>query len=182
MNDANLGPVVSVGKIRIVFDDASRLRWVHPYTESWTLEKPWPNDTERDDINDHLQSGGCVLVITDGQDIVTSAWPHELSENIHLAAHPADEMIEMRFDHFDWLPDELRHRGDRFISRERTKWSREPAILRPALTLDNETDFYDPGQVVFAMAAPGFHRQWLQREIVHYLEHIQNTSRTASRS
>lgn len=181
MSHPYLGPVVTVGTIRIVFDDASRLRWRHPSTDSWMLERPWPTDSERHEITEHLNSGGCLLVITDGNDIVTSAWPHELAEPARDAIEPSDEMIEMRLDHFDWLPTDYRIQGELFVARERARWTREPALLRPALTLDNENAFLDPGHVVFAMAAPGFQRQWLQREIVHYLEHIQKTPETANR-
>lgn len=178
------GPTVVAGGVLVVFDDASRLRWRRLRSDAWTLDGTWPDKVEKADIDAHLSQGGCLLVITNGQDIITSAWPHELPAVTAAAtAGPdiaSDEVIEIRLEHFDWLPASLRIRGERFVEKERRRWEREPAILRPALTLDGDAGFNEWGQVVFAMTSAGSSRTWIEREIVHYLEQVKTVPAAVS--
>lgn len=190
MISQSYGPSIIAGGVLVVFDDASRIRWRRLRSDAWTLDGTWPDKAEKAAVDAHLSQGGCLLVITNGQDIVTSAWPHELTEATAAATSTAtataepdiasDEVIEVRLEHFDWLPADLRLRGDRFVAKERIRWEREPAILRPALTLDGDGGFNELGQVVFAMTSAASSRTWIEREIVHYLEQVEAVSGAVS--
>ena len=164
--------MVFVSDVLVVFDDASRLRWRRLHHGLWRLDGTWPDKSEKEALDAHLSQGGCLLVITDGQDIVTNAWPHELTA-LPTTAEPDpgfDDPIEVHFEHFDWLPSDLRLRGDQFVARERTRWGRESAIHRPPLILDVEIGFDDPAQVIFAITPANLSRTWVEREVVHYLK------------
>lgn len=181
MRGPRQGPVLVAGGVWVVFDDDSRLRWAHSSARAWAFGGAWPSAAEQDEIEVHLARGGCLLVITDGADISAAAWSHEVAAGADPpeAEGLLDDLVEVTVEHFDWLPPELRERGARFLAEERSRWAREPAILRPAVVLDPSSDLRSPGQVVFAMTAPGCARAWIEREVVHYLEHVRADELTA---
>jgi hypothetical protein len=160
-------PVVSAGNTLIVFDDNSRLRWTRSGLAGWQLAPVWPEPHEREAIMEHIQRDGCVLVIVSEREIVTNAWRSEVP--FATPGNDDGELLEIRAERFDWLPESVRRQGQRFLAEERARWARDPAVLRPALTLSDEIDVADR-RVRFAMTAPAVARSWLEREIVLFLQ------------
>ncbi|MFT2752265.1 hypothetical protein [Clavibacter sp. Sh2088] len=169
------------GNVAVVFDDHSRIQWRRTDT-GWALLETWPNAAETQLIDAHRENGGCLLVISDGRPIVTDALASELPSHVHEPS-AADEPVQFQVDHFDWLPADLRARGEAFLAEQRTYWASRPALLRPPVSLDTE-DPFDPlargGHVTFAVVAPTVSRSQIERDLIHYLEFI-GADRAATR-
>ncbi len=164
------GPLTVVSDVAVVFDDRSRIRWSRAPGGGWTLAERWPNAEEFAAIEQHRAAGGCTLVITDGEPITVNALPSELPPT----STPNDidrGLVELHIEHFDWLPEPVRRRGESFLATQARQWSSRPSLLRPPVTVDasDEREVFEPGLVTFALLAPGVSRHRLDRELVDYL-------------
>lgn len=117
-----------------------------------------------------------MLVVTDDQPIRVHALASELPTTAGQD-QPTLEPVEVAADHFDWLPEAPRLRGESFIAQQRDYWSIRPALLRPPLTLSSPDPFWDlrrPGHVTFALTAPGISRGHIQRDLAYALTYLRS--------
>lgn len=168
------GALTIVDDVAVVFDDRSRVRWSRSHGGGWLLGEHWPNNEEVIALQRHRAAGGWTLVITDGEEITVDALPSEVPSSVVDESIDRD-LIQLRLEHFDWLPDDVRSRGEEFLARERAHWSTRPALLRPPVTVDAPGDdggVTGRGLVTFALVAPGVSRQRLERELGEYLAYV----------
>lgn len=169
-----------LGDVAVVFDDGSRIRWARTGGNQWTLAEHWPNAEEVAAVERHRERGGCLLVVSDGRPITADAFVSEVPSGA-LGSEGSD-VVELTVDHFDWLPELVCARGTAFLREQAERWDALPALLRPAVVLDTAIDEpLAPGQVTFALLAPGISRSRIERELVDYLAFVRAGGATAGR-
>ncbi|QHC74755.1 hypothetical protein [Rathayibacter sp. VKM Ac-2805] len=171
-----------IGDVAVVFDDTSRIRW-HRTATGWTLRDSWPTTAERDTLHRHLAAGGTALVVTDNEPIRVHALASELP-GARPGDRPGFEPVDISADHFDWLPDEPRLRGETFVAEQKDYWSTRPGLLRPPLVLsglDLSSDLLRPGHITFGLIAPGISRGHVERGLGHAIMYLRSPAATDER-
>ncbi|MBF4461749.1 MULTISPECIES: hypothetical protein [unclassified Rathayibacter] len=164
-----------IEEVMVAFDDVTRIRWRRAPT-GWMLRDPWPDADERRAVQTHLDSGGTLLVLTNDDPIRAEALVDELPTK-HRDQQPTYELIEVSVDHFDWLPDDVRARGEKFVAEQKRYWATRPSLLRPPIALDSVDPFWDirlPGHTFFAVLAPGTTSGRVQRELHPFLTYLRS--------
>lgn len=172
-----------IEEIAIVFDDVSRIRW-RRIASGWVLGDPWPDAEERRALQSHLDDGGTALVLTSHDPIRVEALASELPTFDADDRSPL-EPVEVSVDRFDWLPEEVRLRGEEFTARQRDYWSVRPSLLRPPLSLDSTDPFWDlrhAGRITFAVIAPGITRARIERDLAHLLTYLRSYEASEDRA
>lgn len=174
------GSMTVLGDVAVVFDDGSRIRWARTGGNRWTLSEHWPNAEEGAAIERHRARGGCLLVVSDGRPITADAFASEVP--LGAGASQGADVVELSVDHFDWLPELVRARGTAFLQEQADRWNGVPALLRPAVVLDTAIEEpFTPGQITFALLAPGISRSRIERELVDYLAFVRGGGAAAGR-
>ena len=119
----------------IVFEGPRRVR--HQSATRYAL---WPDAREAAEVRDRLESGRPILVILGGPQaeatVLTEQFagaPPALAELVRAIAR---DLSPIPVPALDWLPNDLRDRGLRFLQGSVTRIRRTPVLLRPALALD----------------------------------------------
>ena len=111
----------------------------------------------RQEVRDRIESGRPILVILGGPQaeatVLTEQFagaPPALAELVHAIAR---DLSPIPVPALDWLPNDVRDRGLRFLRASTLRVRRTPALLCPTLSLD-ERDVTCP-HVRFAHLVPG---------------------------
>lgn len=132
------------GAVVVVFDGLDRLLWKRIAVDRWTPSGLWPSDCDAADVREVLDRGEPLLVILD-----RSADPVPVLVEELISAPPVvtdlvctveGDVAELRIPRLDWLPDQLRERGPRFLHQASRDLARRPALLTPSLVLDEDGD------------------------------------------
>jgi hypothetical protein len=120
----------------IVFEGPRRIR-----RRSATSFELWPDAREAQEVRDRIQSGRPLLVILGGPEaeatVLTERFagaPPALAELVHAIAR---DLSPIPIPALDWLPSDVRDRGLRFLRASTLRVRRTPALLCPALALDD---------------------------------------------
>ena len=120
----------------IVFEGPRRIRRRH--ATSFDL---WPDAREAQEVRDRIQSGRPILVILGGAQakatVLTEQFagaPPALAELVQAIAR---DLSPFPVPALDWLPDDVRERGLHFLRATTLRVRRTPALLCPALCLDD---------------------------------------------
>lgn len=111
-----------------------------------------------------------MLVITHGHPITTYALASELPTPDRTSS--GSEVVEITLSHFDWLPEDVRARGENFLRDQLQRWSIVPPLLRPPVILDQPEDSSATSQVTFALLAPETTRSKLEWGSIEYLTRL----------
>jgi hypothetical protein len=119
----------------IVFEGARRIR--HQSASSFDL---WPDAREAEEVRDRIESGRPILVILGGPQaeatVLTEQFagaPPAFAELVHAIAR---DLSPIPVPALDWLPNDVRDHGLRFLRASTFRVRRTPALLCPALCLD----------------------------------------------
>jgi hypothetical protein len=119
----------------VVFEGLRRVR-----RQSATGLDLWPDAREAEEVRDRIESGRPILVIFGGPQaeatVLTEQFagaPPALAELVHAIAR---DLAPIPVPALDWLPNEVRDRGLRFLRASTLRVRRTPALLCPALSLD----------------------------------------------
>jgi hypothetical protein len=120
----------------IVFEGPRRIR--HQSATSFDL---WPDAGEAEEIRNRIASGRPILVILGGPQaeatVLTERFagaPPALAELVNAIAR---DLSPIPVPALDWLPTDVRDRGLRFLRASTLRLRRTPALLCPALSLDD---------------------------------------------
>ena len=120
----------------IVFEGPRRIRH-----QSATRFELWPDPREAEEVRDRIESGRPILVILGGPQaeatVLTEQFagaPPALAELVHAIAR---DLSPIPVPALDWLPNDVRDRGLRFLRASTSRVRRTPVLLRPALALDD---------------------------------------------
>jgi hypothetical protein len=132
----NLPAAIECDDALIVFEGPRRIR--HQSATSFDL---WPDAREAEEVRDRIQSGRPILVILGGPQaeatVLTEQFagaPPALAELVHAIAR---DLSPIPVPALDWLPNEVRDRGLRFLRASTLRLRRTPALLCPPLSLDD---------------------------------------------
>lgn len=136
--------VVRCGAVVVVFDGLDRLLWTRIDVARWTPSGLWPSGSEATEIREVLDRGERLLVVLDQSaepvpvlaDELRSA-PPAVTDLVHTVE---GDVAELRIPRLNWLPDQLRERGERFLHQTSRDVARRPALLTPPLVLDEDGD------------------------------------------
>jgi hypothetical protein len=136
--------MVRCGAVVVVFDGLDRLQWKRITAGRRTPSGIWPNDSEAAEIAEVLERGEPLLVILDQSADPVPVLVEELrsapSTVTDLVSTVEGDVAELRIPRLDWLPDQLRERGHRFLHQVSRDLARRPALLTPPLVLDEDGD------------------------------------------
>src|SRR4051812_37798117 len=120
----------------IVFEGSRRIR-----RERATGFELWPDAGEAEEIRDRIERGRPILVIFGGPQaeatVLTEQFagaPPALAELVHEIAR---DLLPIPVPALDWLPNEVRDRGLRFLRASALRLRRTPPLLCPLLSLDD---------------------------------------------
>jgi hypothetical protein len=119
----------------VVFEGPRRIRRRTP-----TGVELWPDAREAEDVRDRVRDGRPILVILGGPQanatVLTEQFagaPPAFAELVHAIAR---DLAPIPVPALDWLPNDVRDRGLRFLRASTLRLRRTPALLCPALCLD----------------------------------------------
>ena len=128
------------GDALVVFEGPKRIVWGRASHDLGTLRELWPDARQDAEVRRRIAAGEPLLVILDKPDPVVSLLAEELvgapPALAALADAPAGELVRLRIPTLDWLPDDLRRRGRRFLAASIERTSAIPRALLPALVFD----------------------------------------------
>jgi hypothetical protein len=120
----------------IVFEGPRRIR--HQSATSFEL---WPDAGEAQEVRDRIESGRPMLVILGGPHADATVLieqfagaPPALAELVQAIAR---DLSPIPVPALDWLPNDVRDRGLRFLRASTLRVRRTPALLCPTLYLEN---------------------------------------------
>ena len=120
----------------IVFEGPRRIR-----QQSATRFELWPDPREAAEVRDRIEGGRPLLVILGGPQaeatVLTEQFagaPPALAELVQAIAR---DLSPIPVPALDWLPDDVRDRGLRFLRASTLRVRRTPPLLRPTLSLDD---------------------------------------------
>jgi hypothetical protein len=151
------GPVLHSGEVMVVIEGPARVSWRQTRGTQWRPTGLWPTATQRAEVLDRLDRGAPLLVVLDDVPATVSLLAEEFAYAppplAALAEDVRGEVVDLQIPLLDWLPDELRRRGLRFLHASTETASRTPVPLRPALVLDEPPSAMP--NVRFAHLLPG---------------------------
>jgi hypothetical protein len=128
------------GDTLVVFEGSKRITWGQSSHDRWTLRELWPDAAQNTEVRRRIAYGQPLLVILDEPDPVVSLLPEELlgapPAVAALADEPVGELVRLRVPTLNWLPDNLRLRGQRFLATSMEQTTGIPKALLPALVFD----------------------------------------------
>lgn len=120
----------------IVFEGPRRIR-----RQSATGFDLWPDAAEADDVRDRIERGRPILVILGGPQaeatVLTEQFAGAPPALAQLVQAIARDLAPIPVPALDWLASDLRDRGLRFLQASTVQARRTPALLRPALVLED---------------------------------------------
>ncbi|GHG97535.1 hypothetical protein [Streptomyces rubradiris] len=131
----------------VVFEGPSRVLWTPGAPGSPVPAGLWPTAADAAEVAARIARREPVLVVLEEIAATVSVWRHELDRAPAELAELAEgegELLDLRVPALDWLPEPLRERGLAFWHRSTARAAREPAVLLPAVLLD-EPDEGAPG-------------------------------------
>lgn len=124
--------------VLVVHEGESRLQWLGSAAD-WQLVGMWPDAIDRRRLDEHLAAGRPLLVLLDSATAVVPMWRTELripeSEFEQVSAD--GDLLEVTVPFLEWLPDELRERGQRFRAGTSAAMERIPVALQPAVVVED---------------------------------------------
>ncbi|MDA0159855.1 hypothetical protein OM076_06245 [Solirubrobacter ginsenosidimutans] len=119
----------------IVFEGPRRIR--HQGVASFDL---WPDAREAEEVRNRIESGRPILVILSGPQaeatVLTEQFAGAPPAFAVLVNAIARDLSPIPVPALDWLPNDVRERGLRFLRASMLRLRRTPALLCPALCLD----------------------------------------------
>lgn len=172
-----------VGDALVVFEGAARVKWRRRSASCWTPVGLWPNLDEQAEIAGRLHRREPVLVVLGEREVRVPVTAEELagsSADLYVIADIHDDHAELPIPQLDWLPAELRHRGERFRDRTDAAIAATPAPLRPRILLEH-LDADDPAaHTPVRFARRGGPVGCAEREWPQLLEHAFGAPRHAA--
>ena len=136
--------MVRCGAVVVVFDGLDRLQWKRIAVDRWTPIGVWPNGSDAADIREVMDRDAPLLVILDQYVDPVPVLVEELASApaavTDLVGTVEGDVALLRIPRLDWLPDQLRERGERFLHQASRDVARRPALLTPPLVLDEDGD------------------------------------------
>ena len=120
--------------VLVVVEGARRLVWGRTGS-SWQLTGCWPSRSERDALLARLDEHRPVLVVVEPGSEVVPALAEEvdvLPESVRVLARDGD-VLDLEVAAFDWLPEAVRERGERFVAQAVATVRSTPLTVLPAL-------------------------------------------------
>ncbi|KUN29868.1 hypothetical protein AQJ23_03785 [Streptomyces antibioticus] len=134
-------PILRHGNTLVVFDGPPRLLWSAADPGHYVPSGLWPSPAEAASVLDHLADGGNVLVMLGEEDTTIPMYveeaasiPAELADRIKVTTDGA--LAYLHLTALDWLPDDLRRRGLRFLRDTDRMLASLPDALLPPLLLE----------------------------------------------
>jgi hypothetical protein len=119
----------------IVFEGQRRIR--HHSAAGFDL---WPDAREAEAVRTRIENGRPILVILGGPQaeatVLTEQFAGAPPAFAELVNAIARDLSPIPVPALDWLPDDVRDRGLRFLRASTMRVRRTPALLCPALRLD----------------------------------------------
>jgi len=141
----------------IVFEGPRRIR-----RQNATRFELWPDAREAQAVRDRIERGRPILVIFGGPQaeatVLTEQFAGAPPALVELVDAIARDLSPIPVPALDWLPAEVRDRGLRFLRASTLRVRRTPALLRPALSLD-ERDATCPHVRFAHLAGVGAHTE-----------------------
>jgi hypothetical protein len=132
----SLPPAIECDDALIVFEGPRRIR-----QRGATGFELWPDAQEAQEVQERIERGRPILVIFGGPQaeatVLTEQFagaPPALAELVRAIAR---DLSPIPVPALDWLPSDVRDRGLRFLRASTLRSRRTPALLRPALSLDD---------------------------------------------
>lgn len=136
------------GQTLVVREGAKRLQWVRT-VEGWRLEGMWPGPADQRVVSQHLGTGAPVLVVLEEQPAVVTALRDELVEvpPYLRALYQCDEYVDLEVPFLDWLPADVRRRGEQFAAYVQRllavtpRWSLPQLLFAPDVAAGHQVQF-----------------------------------------
>jgi hypothetical protein len=131
----SLPAAIECGDALVVFEGPRRIR--HRSATSFDL---WPDARELEEIRHRIESGRPILVILGGPQakatLLTEQFAGAPPAFAELVQAIARDLSPIPVPALDWLPNDVRDRGLRFLQASTLHVRRTPALLCPELCLD----------------------------------------------
>jgi hypothetical protein len=135
--------VIRHGAMTVVVEGAARIGWRRSGAATWAPERLWPTADEAAELLAAVRRGEALLVVFDETPATVAVLAEEFAQAAPALAELAEggdatggEVVELRVPPLNWLPEELRRRGLRFLRDSRAKAARTPTFLLPPLVID----------------------------------------------
>ena len=132
----SLPAAIECDDVLVVFDGPRRVRH-----QSGTRLDLWPDACEAEAVRDRIERGRPILVILGGPQaeatVLTEQFAGAPPALAQLVEAIARDLAPIPVPALDWLPHDVRDRGLRFLRASVSRVRRTPAVLRPALSLDD---------------------------------------------
>jgi hypothetical protein len=165
-------PVLRHDGVTVVVEGSARIRWRRVAAARWAPAALWPSTDESAEVLSGVRRGDPLLVVFDEAPAKVPVLAEELAlappAVASLACDTSGEVVDLHVPPLDWLPEELRHRGLRFLHTSTQAASRTPCPLRPPLMLDEPAA--DLPNLRFAVRLPC--RGWARTDLVAVASHL----------
>ena len=132
----SLPAAIECDDVLVVFEGQRRVRGL-----SATGIELWPDAEEAEAIRVRIERGRPILVILGGPQaeatVLTEQFAGAPPALAQFALEIARDLAPIPVPALDWLPSDVRDHGLRFLRASMTHVRRTPALLRPALALDD---------------------------------------------
>lgn len=134
-------PTARHGDVLAVFEGARRIRWRRIGLAAWMPVSVWPTTEQLRDVQQYIARGRPILVLLDERVAVVPLLSEELAVAddavLALVEDHVGEVAHVHVPALDWLPDDLRERGLRFLEASARQAAAMPLPMRPTLVLED---------------------------------------------
>lgn len=123
--------------VLVVVEGARRLQWERAGS-AWRLAGCWPSPQERTEVAERLERDQPLLVVVEPGSQVVPALVEEvdaLPESVRVLDRDSD-VLDLEVAAFDWLPEHVRARGERFVAEATAALRSTPLSALPPLLIE----------------------------------------------
>jgi hypothetical protein len=157
-------PTMRFGDVLVVFEGRHRITWRRSGRAEWTPVALWPDSRQAAMVRRHIAVREPLLVVVERPESTITLLGEQLAAAPPAVAALADgsgDAVDLRLAAFDWLPEEERERGLRFLRASAERAERLPASLLTPVVLD-QPDRADAGVRFLHVRRPWVH---LERDL-----------------